>query len=318
MRVCWFIAALGGVLIGCSSAPPAAESARGSAPRAVSEQHARGPSSYYGKSHAVVIGIDEYTALPRLGYGVNDARAVAQALESRGFEVTRLLGAQATKPNIERVLFKTLPAALEKNDRVLVFFAGHAVSKYDVGYLMPMAASTDDAAYAGVKMTELQGVFADRDMYPAKHVLFVANACFANLALGSRGAGLDRETQSYVRHIVSQSVRVAFSAGRDGEPVGEQGGRGIFTRLFIEGIDGAADHNGDGIVTTAELWPFLSKQVAEASQHRQTPQYQRLGRGEFVFRAPEAKAPAVSALRGLGLEVAVSSKSAGPLEVTAR
>ncbi len=45
----------------------------------------------YGASHALVIGIDNYSAgWPRLSNAVKDARLVAQALEVRGFEVTLL------------------------------------------------------------------------------------------------------------------------------------------------------------------------------------------------------------------------------------
>lgn len=43
----------------------------------------------YGASHALVIGIDAYTnGCPRLSNGVNDARAVAAELETRGFAMT--------------------------------------------------------------------------------------------------------------------------------------------------------------------------------------------------------------------------------------
>ena len=43
----------------------------------------------YGSSHALVIGIDGYTnGWPRLSKAVEDARAVAEALEAKGFSVT--------------------------------------------------------------------------------------------------------------------------------------------------------------------------------------------------------------------------------------
>ena len=46
----------------------------------------------YGASYALVIGIDNYSnGWPRLSNAVKDARAVATAMEARGFEVELLI-----------------------------------------------------------------------------------------------------------------------------------------------------------------------------------------------------------------------------------
>ena len=265
-------------------------------------------STSYARSHAVVIGVDAYTAMPPLKYAVKDAKSVAAVLERRGFEVTLLLDAEATKSNIERTLFKSLPGRLGPNDRVLVFFAGHGISKHEMGYLMPVDAKAEDAAFAGVEMGALQEAFANPSMYPSKHVLYVADACYSGLALSSRGASVRPKTGSYVGHILRHKVRVALTAGGDDEEVMEKNGHGLFTHQFLEALNGAADLDQDGIITTAELWPYLSKEVSQASRRRQTPQYGRSGTGEFVFRNLELAQPAVSLRVGAGETATVEAR----------
>ena len=47
-----------------------------------------------GQSWAVVIGIDDYEKVRRLTYAVEDAKAVTEMLEQRGFKVTTLYDKQ--------------------------------------------------------------------------------------------------------------------------------------------------------------------------------------------------------------------------------
>ena len=86
--------------------------------------------SLYADSWAVIIGINDYQhpRVPKLRYAVNDARAVESALLAQGFQRDRiitLLDRKATRSAIEEVLGDDLRPKVGKDDRVLVFFAGH-------------------------------------------------------------------------------------------------------------------------------------------------------------------------------------------------
>jgi hypothetical protein len=81
--------------------------------------------SLYNQSYAVIIGINAYDKWPSLEYAVNDAKSIQKRLKDMGFDTITLLDNYATRENILKVLGDELPKKVEKNDRVIIFFAGH-------------------------------------------------------------------------------------------------------------------------------------------------------------------------------------------------
>ncbi len=264
----------------------------------------------YASSYAVVIGIDQYQRFTKLSGAARDARAMASELGKRGFEVITLIDEQATRRGILRALQVDLPKRVGPQDRVLIYFAGHGISQGEgasaMGYLMPVEASPEAPSIDGIDMESLQRVLATQ--YKAKHILYVADACYSGLALSTRGASLSRESENYLKQIVSRPVKLAFAAGAAGEEAHEWRGHGLFTYHFLEGLRGAADRDADGLITSAELWPYLQREVTAVSARKgwsQTPQYGRSGEGEFVFFAPgRASRPVASPESAEALAVA--------------
>ena len=78
----------------------------------------------YGKSYALVIGIDQYKSpnWHKLDYAVKDAKAMAAYLTKQGFEVIPLYDKDATKEAILSVLQDDLKYRVKREDRVLVFW----------------------------------------------------------------------------------------------------------------------------------------------------------------------------------------------------
>jgi uncharacterized caspase-like protein len=73
---------------------------------------------------ALVIGIGDYTYMPRLKNAENDANAMASVLESIGFTVTKEIN--LTFKPIEAALLK-FKQSIEEGDIVLFYFSGHGV-----------------------------------------------------------------------------------------------------------------------------------------------------------------------------------------------
>ena len=55
------------------------------------------------------------------------------------------------------------------------------------------------------------------------------------------------------------------------------GGHGVFTYFILEGLGGAGDYDGDGIVTFTELFDHVSNNVRTATEGRQNPQRSGFG-----------------------------------------
>jgi peptidoglycan/xylan/chitin deacetylase (PgdA/CDA1 family)/uncharacterized caspase-like protein len=249
-------------------------------------------ASFYGESWAVVVGIDKYKSWPQLAYAVNDARGMKELLVSRYHfkpeNVFLLLDEEATREKILNVLGDRLadPARVKKDDRVLVFFAGHGVTRRlpngkALGYLVPVEA--DQASYQSqaISMTNFQDV---SEAIPAKHILFVTDACYSGVAL-TRGGGTSSGLP-YLREVTRRAVRQVLTAGGADQEVadGGPGGHSIFTWALMQGLEGKADLSGDGFITASELAAYVGPTVSSLS--RQTPAFGNLvgsEGGEFVF-----------------------------------
>jgi TolB-like protein len=245
----------------------------------------------YAASHAVVIGIDAYKTLKPLGGAVRDATSVAKLLRQRGFKVHTLMNEKATRAEIAGLLGDDLPNQVGPDDRVLVYFAGHGMTTgtkgHEMGYLMPVDADKGRVRSTGLNMREVQNWFAG---YPAKHVMFVADACYSGLAVVTRSVGLSPRLRDYIKQITDKRSRATIVAGGMNEQVLEHNGQGLFTHFFLKAISGSADRNGDRIITLDEVGAYLKPKVSQTAldQYRrsQTPQIAADGEGEFVFLLP--------------------------------
>ena len=87
-----------------------------------------------GKRSALIIGIDAYEEVPKLAKAKNDATAIADALDTLGFDVH--LHLDVTRRQLYRAL-TDFTATLGSNDEALFYFAGHGVESSGRNYLLP-------------------------------------------------------------------------------------------------------------------------------------------------------------------------------------
>jgi uncharacterized caspase-like protein len=245
-------------------------------------------STGYNNSWAVVIGIDNYAKWPKLQYAVNDAKSIREALiEKFAFaseRVITLTDAEATRNNILAAFHdKLVHGGMQKNDRVLVFFAGHGATRKlnsgrDVGYIIPVDSDPNELATDAIAMTEIQNI---AESLSAKHVFFIMDACYSGLGL-TRGGG----PSAYLRDNAKRVGRQMLTAGGADQLVADGGpnGHSIFTWTVLQGLAGKGDLNGDGLITATELAAYVAPAVAGVSQ--QTPAFGSLPGsegGEFVL-----------------------------------
>lgn len=283
---------------------------------------AAAPTAGYRESWALVVGIDAYAKWPRLQHAVKDAEAVRDTLIERyGFAKDHVLffkDGEATRAALLGALNGKLAQA-QRDDRILVYFAGHGATRRlssgrDLGYLIPV--DSDPAAFASdaLPMTDLQTV---AEGLPAKHVLFLMDACYSGLGL-TRGA-----SDAFLRENSKRLARQMLTAGGADQAVADDGpgGHSVFTWTLLQGLNGRADLNGDGIITATELAAFVAPAVSAIS--RQTPAFGSLPGsegGEFVFEKPvetEFLTADSAQLQGQDLKLAqkLDAPPAGPVVV---
>ncbi len=246
----------------------------------------------YGKSYAVVIGINRYEKWPGLEFAVADANAVKDTLRATGFDdITLIMDQEATQRRILTELFHRLPEKVDRNDRVLFYFAGHGQTE-DLpgggkkGYIIPVDAETDGYASTAVSMEQIRSLSR---RIAAKHIIYVMDCCYSGLGL-NRAAGVWPGISDYLRKVSAMRVVQIITAGGQGEQVQEREGHGLFTSYFLKAIGGEADLDKDNVVTGTELGAYLRPTVSNASRQAQTPLFGRLeGEGEFLFFVAKEK-----------------------------
>ncbi len=246
----------------------------------------------YRESWAVIIGIDHYKTWPKLNYAVNDARGIQEILVRKyKFKpecIVTLTNQEATREKILSVLGDVMgdPAKVKREDRVFVFFAGHGITRKlssgrDLGYIVPVDADSQNYQGQCISKTNFLDI---SEAIPAKHLFFVMDSCYSGLGL-MRGAGALR-TDKYLREISRRTARQMLTAGGVDEQVEDHGpnGHSVFTWTLLQGLEGRADLNGDGFITSSELAAYVAPAVSALS--KQTPAFGNLPGsegGEFIF-----------------------------------
>jgi len=256
----------------------------------------RAAATGYANSWAILVGIDDYKKWPRLQYAVRDAEGVGQVLVQKfGFAPERVItlkNEQATRAGILGAFHDLMErgknaGGLQPNDRVFMFFAGHGATRKlssgrDLGYIVPVDADPDNLATDAIPMTEIQNI---AESLPAKHELFVMDACYSGLGLTRGGANA-----AFLRENGRRLGRQMLTAGGTDQLVSDGGpnGHSVFTWTLLQGLGGKADLNGDGMITATELAAYVAPAVSSVSQ--QTPAFGSLPGsegGDFVFELPE-------------------------------
>jgi len=246
----------------------------------------------YHESWAAIIGIDDYVNWQKLQYAAHDALGVKDLLiQKYNFKpdhIFTLLNGEATRQNILSLLGDKLgnPNMVQHEDRVLVFYAGHGATRKlasgrELGYIIPVDADLTNYEGSAISMTNFQDI---SEAIPAKHVLFVMDSCYSGLAL-TRGGGM-APSQNYLNEISRREAREMFTAGGADQQVADNGpnGHSVFTWTLLQGLDGRADLNGDGVITATELAAYVAPAVSALSH--QTPAFGNLPGtegGDFIF-----------------------------------
>lgn len=250
----------------------------------------------YNDLWAVVIGINKYQQWKQLHYAVKDAETVAEVLASKyGFQkdhVILLKDNEATLQGIKNALGAMISRAGE-DDGVIFFFAGHGQTfktrdGKEMGYLIPVDGNTEDENLysTALAMSEVKNL---SNLIPAKHILFLVDACYSGLAAASEYRGLlSPQTEGFLRKVSSAKTRHIITAGGAGEQVQEndEWGHSAFTYELINGLKrDQADLNNDRIITADELAEYLTSHVSRITGSAQLPQSRRLSidEGKFVF-----------------------------------
>ena len=255
----------------------------------------------YAESHALVIGISDYTnGWPKLRGVKEDVPAVKTALEKQGFQVTVVT--DPDRDGLDDAFRDFINRHGQRPDnRILFYFAGHGHSMMlgyggMMGYLVGRNAPNPNIDRSGFRRNALsmQVIETYARNIESKHALFVFDACFAGSIFDAT-----RAIPEVIHAKTGKPVRQFINSCDAEQQVPD---RSVFRRQFVAALGGEGDINGDGYVTGAELGQFLETTVTNYTRRSQTPKYGKLrdpllDKGDFVFVTEERKRQEAEARR---------------------
>ena len=235
---------------------------------------------------AIVIGNRDYTIAPDVAYAANDAAAI-----------TTVLREQFGLPQDQVIVFNDLTSVemgqLFGNERhpegqlhriarwgvdeVFLFYSGHGVPDLDaadgpIGYLLPTDVPPGAPAFGGYALTLLM---SQLEALPVEQVTVFLDACFSGLTpagslvpgvSGTFGVAVAEPTETARVSVLSATDfnRPQFAHWLDARE------HGAFTWHLLDGLNGAADRDGDGTIRLTELEFHIGRALAFAG-FDQTP-----------------------------------------------
>jgi uncharacterized caspase-like protein/ketosteroid isomerase-like protein len=294
-------------------------SAPEASPMATTRVAARTPAAASSILWLLSIGVSRYRQPDfNLQFADVDARAIATALQRQGEgplyreaktlvltdeEVTR----ESILDSLERFLGQAGP-----DDVAVIFVAGHGVQDQASGsyYFLPFAATAQNLVSTGLRMSDF-----DEMVRVVRHnvrgVVVMLDTCHAG-ALQVSSPGLFAADDPTARMSAGEGFFL-LAATKPGEDSKEEPAlaHGAFTYALLEGLQGAADADGDGVLSVSDLFGYVARRVPQLTGGTQHP-YHKVEGTDLVFASikPDAvalaTAPAVESMAPPAPRVAVT------------
>ena len=265
-----------------------------------------------GQRWGLVIGINDYVAVPKLRFARQDATALADALVATGaiapqnlVVMTDARDVRVDRPHLYptrsnlRNRINRLAEVVGPDDTLLIFYSGHGVNVDGQAYLVPVDGDDRDLG----SLVPLRWVAATIEASPATQRLLILDACHAGAKSGPRDSPADGINDA----VAGAAFQTLASCGpQELSHEDPKTGHGVFANALIAGLGGAADRAGegnrDGAITVEELFDYASLEVRRwsfASGKRQTPMLKGQRQGRVTLAGvPAGYAPAPVASKG--------------------
>ncbi|MBX3028065.1 caspase family protein [bacterium] len=227
----------------------------------------------------LAVGVSQYAAADlNLQFADADARAIGAELQTaarrgpyREVRAMVLTDAQVTRESMLSGLSRFLGQA-GPDDVAVLFVAGHGVRDLASGsyYFLPYPATADSLLADGLRMSDF-----DESLRIVRRnvraVIVMLDTCHSG-ALGIPAAAAVSPDEM-ARQMTAGEGFFLLAASKPGEQSKERPGlnHGAFTYALLEGIQGQADADGDGVLSVSELFGYVARRVPQLTGGGQHP-----------------------------------------------
>lgn len=228
------------------------------------------------QQYAILLAVQQHQEERlNLAFTLRDAAAMRQVLIERGgVPVDNILGLtdgaapeqQPTLANVRRAVPAFLKK-LQKEDRLLVFFAGHGFVEKGRTFLLLRDSDPSQLAGTALPTPELRQWL---DQCQAREKVLLLDCCHAG---GARTIPPGSSAEEVARPLEDSSVVVLAGCARKQQSwEWNEQRQGVFSYWLCKGLEGGADENGDGKLNVDEVFKYVEGRVrhtAEAVLNRQ-------------------------------------------------
>lgn len=218
--------------------------------------------------HILTVGINKYRdARLDLDYGVADADAILhQFSESQGafgrVASTRLIDAGATRAAIIRAL--TALQNAPPTEVLVVYLAGHGEIEDGDWYFLPhdFVFSREGIKRTGISATTFRDLLS---RVGPQRVLVLIDSCKSGGSIDTLATAIDRK----LLRTLGRDAGVAILAGARRDQNAEefpQLHHGAFTYVVLQGVEGKADAEHNGHITSGEVLTYSASSLPELTQ----------------------------------------------------
>ncbi len=235
-------------------------------------------------TYAVVVGISDYQSpqIPDLQYADRDARAFANWLRSpaggqvKEENIILLVNDSATTARFMEAL-NWLMEQTKEGDQAIIYFSGHGdvetKLRDQLGFLLCYDSPARIYGAGACPVNYLQSVISTISLDKKGKVMMIADACHAGKLAGSKinGSGI---TNANLAQQFANEVKILSCQQNEFSLEGREwgNGRGVFSWVLIDGLNGMADANEDKSVSLMEIGRYLEERVPSlTAPHQQIP-----------------------------------------------
>ncbi len=248
-----------------NSAKPAAAS------KAIGVEKIRAVEHVGSDRYALVIGIDDYQDdnIPDLTTCQADAAAMYELLTDpakggiKKSNAYLLLGEKATARNIKKYLGKL--RQIPSKSTVFIYFSGHGAKEAEDAYWVTQDAEIDSLISSGLANTEIDRLLSK---IPSDRVVVMVDCCYA-AATVKGGKAVIGDFSNVLKQFTGKGRAYLMAASSGQEAIEAKDlRRSVFSHYLIEGLNGRADDNKDGVVVLTEIATYIDKHVADEARIR--------------------------------------------------
>jgi tetratricopeptide (TPR) repeat protein len=227
---------------------------------------------------AIIIGISKYAKLPaglHLRFAERDAALLAAALrEAAGLapeNIKLITGPDATAEAIKAAIGNWLARRASEQDAVYIFFSGHGLLEAGFGeaYLLAYDSDPQNPYATAISANDLRYALSRR--IKSSRVIMMVDALRQDFFDQDASVRFARAMGELATSRSGLSIILSSSPGEFSREGQRWGGYGVFTKVLVDGIRGAADRDQDGSISQEEVFEYLASRLAQETSNKQHP-----------------------------------------------